>query len=113
MALENTHYGYRRIGEMLESCRSIFFIGIGGISMSALAQLSATLGYVVGGSDRSENEQTATLRAQGIPVYEGHSAANISRYDAVIYTVAIGADNPEYIAAREAGKPLFSRSDYL
>lgn len=113
MALENTHYGYRRIGEMLASCHSIFFIGIGGISMSALAQLSASLGYIVGGSDRSENEQTASLRAVGIPVYAGHNAANISRYDAVVYTVAIGADNPEYLAAREAGKPLLSRADYL
>lgn len=113
MALENTHYGYRRIGELLASCRSIFFIGIGGISMSALAQLSASLGYTVGGSDRSENEQTAALRALNIPVYAGHDAANISRYDAVVYTVAIGADNPEYCAAKAAGKPLLSRSDYL
>ncbi|MBQ8309969.1 MAG: UDP-N-acetylmuramate--L-alanine ligase [Clostridia bacterium] len=113
MALENTHFGYRRIGELLAGCHSIFFIGIGGISMSALAQLSASLGYTVGGSDRSENEQTAVLRHAGIPVYAGHDAANISRYDAVVYTVAIGADNPEYLAAREAGKPLLSRSDYL
>ena len=113
MALENTHYGHARIGKMLEDCHSIFFIGIGGISMSALAQISRTLGYAVGGSDRSENAQTAHLRKMGIPVFSSHEAANIENYDAVIYTVAIGADNPEYLAAQEAGKPLLSRADYL
>ena len=113
MALENTHYGHVRIGEMLKDCHSIFFIGIGGISMSALAQISRTLGYTVGGSDRSENAQTAHLREMGIPVFASHDAANIANYDAVIYTVAIGADNPEYLAAQAKGKPLLSRADYL
>ncbi len=113
MALENTHYGHVRIGEMLKDCHSIFFIGIGGISMSALAQISRTLGYTVGGSDRSENAQTAHLREMGIPVFASHDAANIARYDAVVYTVAIGADNPEYLAAQAQGKPLLSRADYL
>ena len=43
----------------------------------------------------------------------GHRAEQVAGYDAVIYTVAIGEDNPEYRAAKQAGKPLFSRSDYL
>ena len=113
MALENTHYGHARIGEMLKDCRSIFFIGIGGISMSALAQISRSLGYDVGGSDRSENAQTEHLKGMGIPVFPSHDAKNVAQYDAVIYTVAIGADNPEYLAAKASGKPLFSRADYL
>ena len=113
MALENTHYGHERIGEMLKDCHSIFFVGIGGISMSALAQISLSLGYRVGGSDRSENVQTAQLKAKGIPVFPSHDAKNIENYDAVVYTVAIGADNPEYLAAKAAGKPLLSRADYL
>ncbi len=113
MALENTHYGHVRIGEMLGDCHSIFFIGIGGISMSALAQISLSLGYDVGGSDRSQNAQTAQLREMGIPVFGSHDAKNIEDYDAVVYTVAIGADNPEYLAAKAAGKPLLSRADYL
>ena len=95
MALENTHYGHIRIKEMLGDCRSIFFIGIGGISMSSLAQISLSLGYRVGGSDRSENAQTALLKNMGIPVFSSHDAKNIEQYDAVVYTVAIGADNPE------------------
>ena len=113
MALENTHYGHARIGEMLKDCHSIFFIGIGGISMSALAQISLSLGYSVGGSDRSQNAQTAHLCKMGIPVFASHDAKNIKDYDAVVYTVAIGADNPEYLAAKAAGKPLLSRADYL
>lgn len=113
MALENTHYGYDKIRLMLAECRSIFFIGIGGISMSALAQISRRLGYIVGGSDHGNSPQIMALREEGIPVYERHDAANISRYDAVIYTVAISADNPEYRAAIESGMPVISRADYL
>ena len=113
MALENTHYGFVRIGEMLQNCKSIFFIGIGGISMSALAQISHASGFAVGGSDRSENAQTRALKRQGIPVFSGHDAKNIEGYDAVIYTVAIGADNPEFMAAKVAGIPVLSRADYL
>ena len=113
MALENTHYGYREITKMLDGCHSIFFIGIGGISMSALAQISKRLGYVVGGSDQGSSPQISVLCEEGIPVYERHDAANISRYDAVVYTVAISADNPEYIAAVRSGRPVISRADYL
>ncbi len=113
MALENTHYGYSEIARLLKHCHSIFFIGIGGISMSALAQISRRLGYIVGGSDHGSSPQISVLCEEGIPVYERHDAANISRYDAVVYTVAISADNPEYIAALESGKPVISRADYL
>ena len=77
MALENTHYGHERIDEMLKDCHSIFFIGIGGISMSSLAQISLSLGYRVGGSDRSENVQTAQLKAKGIPVFPSHDAKTL------------------------------------
>ena len=81
--------------------------------MSALAQISLSLGYFVGGSDRSQNAQTAHLCKTGVPVFASHDAKNIKDYDAVVYTVAIGADNPEYLAAKAAGKPLLSRADYL
>lgn len=113
MALENTHYGYERIGEMLRRSHSIFFIGIGGISMSALAKISRAIGYRVGGSDRSENAQTRALKRDGFTVFASHAAENISGYDVVIYTVAIGADNPEFLAAKAMGLPVISRADYL
>ncbi len=113
MALENTHYGHEEIRRMMKGCHSVFFIGIGGISMSALAQISRNLGYTVAGSDRAENPQVRALRESGIPVHASHDASNVADYDVVVYTVAIGADNPEYVAAKELGKPLLSRSDYL
>ncbi len=113
MALENTHYGYARIERLMQGCRSVFFIGIGGISMSSLAEMTRRAGYLVGGSDRSENAQTLSLKRQGIPVFSSHAAENVADYDAVVYTVAIGSDNPELLAAATAGKPIFSRADYL
>ncbi|MBQ2734444.1 MAG: UDP-N-acetylmuramate--L-alanine ligase [Clostridia bacterium] len=113
MSVENTHYGAARIEEMLLHCRSLFFVGIGGISMSALARLSASEGFFVGGSDRTASQTTAALERGGIRVFYGHTAENLLGYDAVIYTVAIEADNPEYHAAKVAGLPLISRADYL
>ena len=113
MSVENTHYGAARIEEMLLHCRSLFFVGIGGISMSALARLSASEGFFVGGSDRTASQTTAALERSGIRVFYGHTAENLLGYDAVIYTVAIEADNPEYRAAKAAGLPLISRADYM
>ena len=113
MSVENTHFGAEVIGTMLKDAKSIFFIGIGGISMSALAELSAYEGYRVGGSDRSSTALTAALENKGICVYVGHDAGHLCGYDAVIYTVAIGSDNPEYREALRLGLPLISRADYL
>ncbi len=113
MSLPNTHYGVERIHAALRDCKSIFFIGIGGISMSALAHISAKAGYRVGGSDRGSSTITEELCAQGVEVFSGHDARHIEGYDAVIYTVAIGEDNPEYLEARRTGKLLLSRADYL
>ncbi len=113
MAIENTHFGAERIAETLRDCKSVFFIGIGGISMSSLARMTAHEGFLAGGSDRVETPLTRSLEASGIRVFYGHDAARIDAYDAVVYTVAIAADNPEYLAAQAQGKPLISRADYL
>ncbi len=113
MSVENTHYGTAAIAALLKDCKSLFFIGIGGISMSALAQLSAQEGYTVSGSDSAKNPQTEALVREGIRVWIGHRAAQVEGFDAVVYTVAISPDNPEYLAAKAAGKPLISRADYL
>ncbi|MBR2721301.1 MAG: UDP-N-acetylmuramate--L-alanine ligase [Clostridia bacterium] len=113
MSVPNTHYGATYIQNAMKDCRSIFFIGIGGISMSALARISAKAGYTVGGSDRGSSEITRELSAHGIKVFAGHDADHVTRYDAVVYTVAIDEQNPEYLAAKRLGKHLFSRADYL
>ena len=53
MSTPNTHYGSEKIERMLDGCKSIFFIGIGGITMSSLAHISNLRGYRTGGSDRT------------------------------------------------------------
>ena len=113
MALENTHYGPTRIGEMLRSCGSLFFIGIGGVSMASLAQISLCNGFTVGGSDRAPGALVSRLEQAGVTVYTEHRAEHIQGYDAVVYTGAIAEDNPEYREAISRGIPVISRADYL
>ena len=113
MATPNTHYGAENIQMMLENCKSIYFIGIGGINMSSLAHISRLRGYRVGGSDREKTNLTERLKAEGIEIYYGHESENVESYDAVVYTVAISPDNPEYVFAQERGIPCISRADYL
>ncbi len=113
MSTENTHFGAYEIGKMLANAGSIYFIGIGGINMSSLAHISFLRGYRVGGSDRCVTPITESLARAGITVNYSHDAANIAGYDAVVYTVAISPDNPEYAEAKRRGIPCISRADYL
>ena len=113
MALENTHYGAERIKAMLCDCKSIYFLGIGGINMSSLAHITHTSGYRVGGSDRTLSKLTERLACEGIEIFEGHDEKNLSGYDALVYTVAVSADNPEYVLAKKRGIPCISRADYM
>ncbi len=113
MALQNTHYGYQTLQELLSGCRRIFFIGIGGVSMCSLAEMTLEDGCEVCGSDRSESERLERLRELGAEIYIGHDAAHLEGVDAVVYTVAIDENNPEYRAATERNLPRISRSDYL
>ncbi len=113
MSIENTHYGAARLGKMLADVKSVFFIGIGGVSMSSLAFLTAREGKRVGGSDRTPSAITDKLSAAGIEVSFGHAASHLDGFDAAVYTVAVAPDNPEILRARELGIPLISRADYL
>lgn len=113
MSVANTHYGPGEIARILEKRNSIFFIGIGGIHMSSLAHLTCLRGYRTGGSDRTESALTRRLAGEGVEIFYGHDAAHLAGYDAVVYTVAISPDNPEYRYAQEHGLPCISRADYL
>ncbi len=83
----------------------IFFVGIGGISMSGLAELAASSGYQVAGSDRVLSDRTEYLVRLGVPIFSGHSAEWIDRFqpDLVVHTAAVHDDNPELIRARTKG----------
>ena len=91
----------------------LFFVGIGGVSMSALAVIAREHGYVTGGSDRVQSKNTEMLVSLGIPVFPKHDEKNIEGWDAVIYNAAIGRDNPELSAAEKKGLPLIYRADFL
>lgn len=113
MNTSNTRYGAEKISELLSGAKHIFFVGIGGVNMSSLAAISASLGYRVSGSDRSVSEATERLVKDGITLHIGHSADNVSDADALIYTVSVPIDNTEYVRAGELGIPRISRADYL
>ena len=81
--------------------------------MSSLADISLRRGFRVGGSDRAPSPLTDRLISHGIDINFSHESENINGYDAVVYTVAISPDNPEYAAALERGIPCISRADFL
>ena len=113
MALPNTDHTVTEIADTLREKKNLWFIGIGGVHMATMALFASKNGYTVSGSDRTAGEGTARLAAAGIPVYFGHDAARVVDADAVIYTLAISPDNPEYTAAKRLGLPVFSRADFL
>ena len=85
-------------------------VGVGGVSMSPLAQVLHGAGVVVTGSDMHESAEVAHLRALGIPVTIGHLPQRVAGADCVIRTAAVHDDNPEIAAARAAGIPVFERA---
>ena len=89
------------------------FIGIGGSSMSGLAGYLQQSGYTVTGSDRTQSHKTEHLEQQGIPVAIGHNAANVRGADVIVYSAAIGADNPERREAERLGIPQIERCDLI
>ena len=93
---------------------SVFFCGIGGISMSGLAEILASRGFTVSGSDRASSPITEELSSQGIQVFIGQKAENISAdLDLVVFTAAIHPDNPEYQRTQELGIPTLTRAELL
>lgn len=85
-------------------------VGVGGVSMSPLAQVLHGAGVVVTGSDMHESAEVAHLRTLGIPVTIGHLPESVAGADCVIRTAAVHDDNPEIAAARAAGIPVFERA---
>ncbi|EGS29985.1 UDP-N-acetylmuramate--L-alanine ligase [Peptoniphilus sp. oral taxon 375 str. F0436] len=93
--------------------RHVHFIGIGGISMSGLAEILHHNHFTVSGSDMKESKITQHLREIGIPVKIGHSKENIQGADVIIFTDAINLDNEELRGAIEAKVDLIDRASFL
>ncbi len=91
----------------------IHMVGIGGISMSALARMLRYFGYRVSGSDRTETKITKALSDDGFNITIGHTSDAIDAPDLVCYTAAISPDNPELTKARTLGIPVMERAELL
>ncbi len=100
----------------MSSCRekTVFFLGAGGIMMSSLALLTKRAGFETRGSDRSRSALTQKLEDAGIKMFYTHSEDNLGDdCGAIVYTVAVSPDNPEYSRAQREGIPCISRADFL
>ena len=88
-----------------------YLIGIGGVSMSPLAEVLAGMGLHISGSDMNESEKVAYLRSLNIPVNIGHSTGTITpEIEFIVRTAAVHDDNPEIVAAHALGIPVFERT---
>jgi UDP-N-acetylmuramate--alanine ligase len=88
-------------------------IGIGGIGMSAIAQIMHKNGYMIQGSDMSDGYNVENLKKLGIRIFIGHDAANIAGADFVVLSSAIKDSNPELVAANAQGKIIVKRHEIL
>ncbi|WP_395689660.1 UDP-N-acetylmuramate--L-alanine ligase [Aestuariivirga sp.] len=91
----------------------IHFIGIGGIGMSGIAEVMATLNYTVQGSDLTDNYNVARLRKAGIAVSIGHRPENLGDAQVVVVSSAVKEDNPELVEARNRYLPVVRRAEML
>ena len=99
--------------ERLKKYNKIHMVGIGGVSMSGIAEILVNFGFIVTGSNNVESDTTKKLRNAGINVSIGHSEENITDQDVVVYSAAIKQDNPELVAAKAKNIPIIERADFL
>jgi UDP-N-acetylmuramate--alanine ligase len=92
----------------------VHFIGIGGISMSGLAEILIDKGFLVSGSDSKKSPLTLHLTSMGAKINYPQMASNITDdIDLVVYTAAISKDNPEFVAATDKNVPMITRAELL
>ena len=92
----------------------VHFIGIGGISMSGLAEILLKEGFTVSGSDSKVSPLTEHLEAKGAQIFYGQKASNIiDGIDCVVYTAAIRRENAELMEAVAKKIPMLTRAELL
>ncbi|MCL2383227.1 MAG: Mur ligase domain-containing protein [Oscillospiraceae bacterium] len=99
--------------ENLKKYKHIHMIGIGGISMSGIAEILRNWGIFVTGSDAIRSKITDKLTSHGIYVSIGHDIGLVEKSDLVVYSAAIKQDDPEFRAAKERNITLIERSDFI
>ncbi|MGI6498795.1 MAG: UDP-N-acetylmuramate--L-alanine ligase [Oscillospiraceae bacterium] len=101
---------YEAMMEALRPGKHAHLVGIGGVSMCALGEVLHGAGVRVTGSDMKESAAVEHLREVGVPVVIGHVGESVKGADCVIRTAAVRDDNPEIVAAHEAGIPVYERA---
>lgn len=91
----------------------IHFVGIGGIGMSGIAELLINLEYDVSGSDLKDTAVTRRLTSLGGNISIGHRGEHVGEADVVVYSSAVGQDNPEILEARDRNIPVIPRAEML
>ena len=99
------------IQDFIRPGRRVHLCGIGGVSMSPLAEVLHSMGLQVQGSDMQESDTVRRLRELGIPIAIGHRSEQIRGAEFLIRTAAVHDDNPEIAAAHQAGLPVFERAE--
>ena len=99
--------------DSLGNITKIHMIGIGGISMSAMALVLKKYGYIITGSDKSEGDMIELLEKNDIPVFIGSNAELVKDADVVVYTSAINQHDPEFVRAKSLNIPTYERAKFL
>ena len=99
--------------QLLGKTEIIHFIGIGGCSMSGLAEILLNLGFKITGSDIAASETTDRLKKIGVKVFIGHRASNVKDVDVVVYSAIINKNNPEMQKAEKSNIPVIPRAEIL
>lgn len=97
-----------------EDIKHIYLVGIGGIGVSAIAEILINSDYIVSGSDLKKSFNTNKLEQLGVTIYYQQDGTHINEtIDLVVYSSAIGVDNPEYQKALDLKIPMLNRAEML
>ena len=97
----------------MKKIKNIYFIGIGGIGMSGIAEIMKNLGYKVTGSDQQKNSNVLRLKKLGVKIFIGHNSNNVENASLVVFSSAISKNNSEIKRAIKLNIPVISRSEML
>ncbi len=99
--------------ESLKKYKNIHMIGIGGVSMSGIAEILHNWGFNITGSDLADSESIQILKQKGIKVTVGHNIEDVQKADIIVYSAAIKQDDPEMLEAKKLHIPTIERADFL
>src|SRR5215813_2736959 len=103
----------RALMQMPAKIGTVHIVGIGGIGMSAIAEILHAKGYTAQGSDQKESANVKRLRGKGMRVFVGHDPVNLVGARYVVISTAVKAGNPELEAARAKSLPIIRRAEML